>query len=331
MGGALKVWFVCENAVCEWLMAINIVHFRGSEDKVPALQPRFLQNSKPKLELGPSKSEKRLLDSSTGFSARPGLRMGLQTHAQARFKSDQKGFTLVELVVAIGVGILLLSVVVSFCSRTAGILQRLRIQREIRDSGLLAVESIEKSFRKALEYGGRITDISDTRISAKGPEYSVSFSFDQYKGEFELEVSKLEVTEGASGSESTHHAGIAAAMDKPGSMQTTLKAADVKEVSIDEITANVANAEEIQILEGTLSTQSTGKSQNTGVIFWPGGSLKCSNVKVKALVGDGYVDGSNPDALSARVVVIGFELGEDVYEISRPFKAAFAVYGGGGS
>lgn len=187
---------------------------------------------------------------------------------------NQQGFTLIEVVVAIAVGILLLSVVVNFCSKTARIVYRLKVEREIRDSGLLAVESIEKSFRKVLEYGGKIADISDTRVRAVGPTCTVS----------------LEAT------------------------------GDMLELTVSELKVAGAQA----------GIQSTGGSENTITTCWPGGNLKCSNVKVKALVGDGYVDGSDPDAHRALVIVIQFELGEDVYEISRPFKAAFAVYGARG-
>ncbi len=73
----------------------------------------------------------------------------------ARPVANQSGFTLVELVVALTVGVLLLTAAVSFVSRTARILHRLRIEREIRDSGLLAVEAIEKGFRVPLSMVGK--------------------------------------------------------------------------------------------------------------------------------------------------------------------------------
>lgn len=210
------------------------------------------------------------------LSMQEGVRPRRRIRAQARSKNNQLGFTLVELVVAIGVGILLLSVVVGFCSRTATILRRLKIEREIRDSGLLAVESIEKSFRKALEYGGEITDIADTQISAKGPSYEVGLIFDEDNCQLALTVTKLEAVEGSAGGSGSTEAG-----------------------------------------EPTVS-------------YWPGGNFRCSNVKVEALVGGGYVDGSEPEASGADVIVVQFDLGEDVCGISRPFKAAFAVYGGQG-
>ena len=182
----------------------------------------------------------------------------------ARPVANQSGFTLVELVVALTVGVLLLTAAVSFVSRTARILHRLRIEREIRDSGLLAVEAIEKGFRSALEYGGKVLDISDSRVVAGGPEYTVSL---EAKGDV-LELKVLE-------------------SEAPG-------------------------------LGDSDGTQSS-------TTCWPGGDLKCRSLRVRSLVDDCYVDGSAPGASNGRVIVIQFELGEDVYGISRPFKAAFAA------
>ncbi len=179
--------------------------------------------------------------------------------------ANQSGFTLVELVVALTVGVLLLTTAVGFFSRTARILRRLRIEREIRDSGLLTAEAIEKGFRSALEYGGKVLDISDSRVVAGGPEHIVSL---EAKGDV-LELKVLETEAPGSG-------------DSDGAMDST--------------------------------------------ICWPGGDLKCRSLSVRSLVGDCYVDGSDPGASNGRVIVIQFELGEDVYGLSRPFKAAFAAH-----
>ncbi len=107
-------------------------------------------------------------------------------------RRDQSGFTLVEVVVALAVGAFLLATVVSFFSSTARILQKLKVEREIRDTGLFAVEAVEREFRRTLEYGGRLDEISDTRVvavlSGSGSARKVSLDFDEASGALELEV-----------------------------------------------------------------------------------------------------------------------------------------------
>ncbi len=82
-------------------------------------------------------------------------------------QKDQSGFTLVELVVGMMVAALLLMAVASFFISAGKIVQRLKIEREIRDVGLLATEAIERQFRETLEYGGKLTSISGTEVSAQ--------------------------------------------------------------------------------------------------------------------------------------------------------------------
>lgn len=184
-------------------------------------------------------------------------------------RRDQSGFTLVEFAVALAVGAFLLATVVSFFSSTARILQRLKVEREIRDVGLFAVEAVEREFRRALEYGGRLESISDTKVTAvlggAGSLRRVSLDFDEVSGTLELEVYQV-----------------------------------------------------------------SGGAGDTAAASWPGGDLKCKSVQVTALVGDDYVEGSDDSALSGQVVVIQFELGDEIYGVSRRFKAAFSSVGGEG-
>jgi hypothetical protein len=76
--------------------------------------------------------------------------------------SNESGFTLVEMAVGLAVGLFLLVSTTTFLSHTVGIIRKLNIQRDIRDQGIMAVETIEREFRKVLEYGGSFDIDSDT-------------------------------------------------------------------------------------------------------------------------------------------------------------------------
>jgi hypothetical protein len=77
-------------------------------------------------------------------------------------RADQSGFTLAEMAVGLAVGMFVLVSTISFLSRTIGVVQKLNIERDIRDQGIMAVETIEREFRKVLEYGGSFDIDSDT-------------------------------------------------------------------------------------------------------------------------------------------------------------------------
>ena len=181
------------------------------------------------------------------------------------FRREESGFTLVELAVGLAVGLFLIVMTVSFLMKTLGIIEELKIARDIRDQGIFAVQTIEREFRRTLEYGGNLRGLTNQMVKAEASGYIVS-------------------------------------INKNG------------------------NKFELTIDNGTLETKA-----------FPNGDLVCSSFTVKALVTvddpddpdpsvriDRYVDGSDPYAYMARVIVVEFELEDDEHGISRLFKAAFA-------
>lgn len=91
--------------------------------------------------------------------------------------SKESGFTLVEMAVGLAVAMFLLVSTIQFLTHSFGIITRLNIQRDIRDQGLMAVETIEREFRKVLEYGGRFTIAADVLTASFG-EREVSIKKD---------------------------------------------------------------------------------------------------------------------------------------------------------
>ena len=98
----------------------------------------------------------------------------------------ESGFTLVEMAVGLAVAMFLLVSTIQFLTHSFGIITRLNIQRDIRDQGLMAVETIEREFRKVLEYGGSFTiaagvDSDVLTASFGGREVSIKKDGDEIK------------------------------------------------------------------------------------------------------------------------------------------------------
>ena len=94
------------------------------------------------------------------------------------FRREESGFTLVELAVGLAVGLFLIVMTVSFLMQTLGIVEKLRIEREIRDQGIFAVQTIEREFRNTLEYGGVLWNITDEEVVAGAHGYLVGIRAD---------------------------------------------------------------------------------------------------------------------------------------------------------
>ncbi|HHW26030.1 MAG TPA: prepilin-type N-terminal cleavage/methylation domain-containing protein [Firmicutes bacterium] len=89
-------------------------------------------------------------------------------------RSEQSGFTLVEVAVGLAVGMFVLVSTITFLSRTIGVVRKLNIERDIRDQGMMAVETIEREFRKALEYGGSLDTLTASEVTAIGNGHTIS-------------------------------------------------------------------------------------------------------------------------------------------------------------
>jgi len=81
---------------------------------------------------------------------------------------DESGFTLAEMAVGLAVAMLVLVSTMTFLSNSVRIIHRLNTARDIRDQGLMAVETIEREFRKVLEYGGSFDIESDVLTAGFG-------------------------------------------------------------------------------------------------------------------------------------------------------------------
>ncbi len=89
----------------------------------------------------------------------------------------ESGFTLAEVAVGLAVSMFLLVSTFQFLSHTIGVVTKLNIQRDIRDQGLMAVETIEREFRRVLEYGGSFA-IDESSLWAGFGTYQVSLGQD---------------------------------------------------------------------------------------------------------------------------------------------------------
>ncbi len=97
----------------------------------------------------------------------------MKSRLSSSFKKES-GFTLVEVAVGLAVSMFLLVTTIQFLTHTIGVVTKLNIQRDIRDQGLMAVETIEREFRKVLEYGRENIEISSNSFKASFGARSVS-------------------------------------------------------------------------------------------------------------------------------------------------------------
>ncbi len=107
-------------------------------------------------------------------------------------RGKEAGFTLVEMAVGLAVGMFLLVTTTQFLSHTVGVVTKLNVQRDIRDQGMMAVETIERGFRAALEYGGVFTLPSGLEIVAKdkalNPTHTVTIKMITAQNAIELNI-----------------------------------------------------------------------------------------------------------------------------------------------
>ena|GEM_PF-5302274 len=92
-------------------------------------------------------------------------------------RSNESGFTLAEMAVGLAVAMLVLVSTMIFLSNSVRIIHKLNTVRDIRDQGLMAVETIEREFRKVLEYGGTFQIGSDMLKASFGTR-NVEIAYD---------------------------------------------------------------------------------------------------------------------------------------------------------
>jgi len=88
-----------------------------------------------------------------------------------------QGFTLLEVVLAMGIGVIVVALVVETSGLITKALFRVDAEGQLRAEGIIIVDTIEKSFRAALEYGGELTIITNNKVEAVKDTYSVKLSF----------------------------------------------------------------------------------------------------------------------------------------------------------
>jgi len=86
---------------------------------------------------------------------------------------------MVELVVAIGLLALVGTIVVSGVSGVMKTSNRLMVEHDLVEKGVMAADSVEAAFRAVLEYGGALTSISDGSVAGGSGSYTASVVLQQ--------------------------------------------------------------------------------------------------------------------------------------------------------
>ncbi|QUL98172.1 MAG: hypothetical protein IMF26_09025 [Candidatus Fermentithermobacillus carboniphilus] len=97
----------------------------------------------------------------------------------------------------------------------------------------------------------------------------------------------------------------------------------IKDISNDRITVAKDSLTVTLSLEGEQLRLAVVRPSSENIMNFPDGGLKCKSLRIKALCGDEYVEGSRAAGLFVRVVLVEFTLEDRSQNVSKLFKAAF--------